>query len=303
MPPFNYFLIGDAAPTAGRYYQVDTKEYKTLRKNEGGAYWNFERVTFVLSLVVQLGVLIFSVATLFAGDPPPLLELILYLETVVQLVEFVWYVALGVRWFLFKKEIKVVYRYIDWAVTTPIMLCTLYFLTLYFNDMAQRVKHPDMPCMSVAELRAHDKFALTIAGIVGADLAMLFFGAMVEGNLCGAVFRTVPTDTTETETPKVVPGWLKYPRIFLSLGFLPLVLAFLPHVVTASTNPSDEAGPMILVTFVLWALYGVVAVAAYGEQYAPWRNAFYNILDLLSKNLAGVVVSVVALGATCPAAL
>ena len=48
---------------------------------------------------------------------------------------------------------------------------------------------------------------------------------------------------------------------------------------------------------------GVVAVAAYGEQYAPWRNAFYNILDLLSKNLAGVVVSVVALGATCPAAL
>ena len=179
MPPFNYFLIGDAAPTAGRMYN----KMQTYKGPEEG-YWNFERVTFVFSLVVQLGVLIFSVATLFAGDPPPLLELILYLETVVQLVEFVWYVVLGVLWFFFKKEIKVVYRYIDWAVTTPIMLCTLFFLTLYFNNMAQRVKHPDMPCMSVAELRAHDKFALTIAGIVGADLAMLFFGAMVEGNLC-----------------------------------------------------------------------------------------------------------------------
>ena len=146
MPPFNYFLIGDAAPTAGR-------PYDSRPTDPEGRYWNFERVTFILSLVVQLGVLIFSVATLFAGDPPPLLELILYLETVVQLVEFVWYVALGVRWFFFKKEIKVVYRYIDWAVTTPIMLCTLYFLTLYFNDMAQRVKHPDMLACR-AELRA-----------------------------------------------------------------------------------------------------------------------------------------------------
>ena len=35
---------------------------------------------------------------------------------------------------------------------------------------------------------------------------------------------------------------------------------------------------------------------------AQWRNAFYNILDLLSKNLAGVVVSIVAFHAECAAA-
>ena len=55
-------------------------------------------------------------------------------------------------------------------------------------------------------------------------------------------------------------------------------------------------------TFAIWSLYGVVAIAANGEERAQWRNAFYNILDLLSKNLAGVVVSIIAFEAECVAA-
>jgi hypothetical protein len=59
---------------------------------------------------------------------------------------------------------------------------------------------------------------------------------------------------------------------------------------------------VVVPTFVLWTLYGVVAIAAYGEERAQWRNAFYNLLDLLSKNLAGVVVSIIAFEAECVAA-
>ena len=54
---------------------------------EAGCHNSFQDVTFVISLVVQLAVLIFSLVTLGIGNPPPLLQLILVLETVVQGVE------------------------------------------------------------------------------------------------------------------------------------------------------------------------------------------------------------------------
>ena len=50
-------------------------------------HYSFQDVTFVISLVVQLAVLIFSLVTLGIGNPPPLLQLILVLETIVQGVE------------------------------------------------------------------------------------------------------------------------------------------------------------------------------------------------------------------------
>lgn len=52
-----------------------------------GCHNSFQDVTFVISLVVQLAVLIFSLVTLGLGNPPPLLQLILVLETIVQGVE------------------------------------------------------------------------------------------------------------------------------------------------------------------------------------------------------------------------
>ena len=99
-------------------------------------------MTFVISLVVQLAVLIFSLVTLGIGNPPPLLQLILVLETVVQGVEFLWYSIIGALYFFKKSTFGVEYRYIDWVVTTPIMLITLFFLVIYFNS----------PCMEVAKL-------------------------------------------------------------------------------------------------------------------------------------------------------
>jgi len=50
-------------------------------------HYSFQDITFVISLVVQLAVLIFSLVTLGIGNPPPLLQLILVLETIVQGVE------------------------------------------------------------------------------------------------------------------------------------------------------------------------------------------------------------------------
>ena len=232
---------------------------------EPGCHYSFQDVTFVISLVVQLGVLIFSLVTLGIGNPPPLLQLILVLETIVQGVEFVWYAVIGALYFFKKKHFGVEYRYIDWVITTPIMLITLFFLVIYFHE----------PCMETGKLVDFPGFAGLLALIVLADWAMLLVGVIVEANLCEIRKRR----------------WAWY---LLFLGFIPLCLAFIPHVLAASERPSEEAVAVIVPTFILWTLYGIVAIAAYGDDRAQWRNGFYNVLDLLSKNLAGIVVSIVA---------
>ena len=237
-------------------------------------HYSFQDVTFVISLVVQLCVLIFSLVTLGIGNPPPLLQLILVLETVVQGVEFLWYLTIGALYFFRKMTFGVEYRYIDWFITTPIMLLTLFFLVIYFH----------FPCLEVAKLVDFPGFGGLLALIVLADWGMLFLGCMVEANWWN-VRR------------------IKYIRWLLALGFVPLCLAFIAHVIAATERPSDEAVAVVVPTFILWSLYGIVAIAAYGEERAQWRNAFYNILDLLSKNLAGIVVSIIAFEAECVPAL
>ena len=239
-----------------------------------GCHSSFQDITFVISLVVQLAVLIFSLVTLGIGNPPPLLQLILVLETIVQGVEFVWYAVIGALYFFKKKHFGVEYRYIDWVITTPIMLVTLFFLVIYFH----------FPCLEVAKLVDFPGFAGLLVLIVLADWAMLLVGVIVEANLC--------------EIRKKRWAWY-----LLFLGFIPLCLAFIPHVLAAAERPSESAVAVIVPTFILWSLYGVVAIAAYGDDRAQWRNAFYNILDLLSKNLAGIVVSIIAFQEECVAAL
>ena len=212
-------------------------------------HYSFQDTTFVISLVVQLAVLIFSLVTLGIGNPPPLLQLILVLETVVQGVEFLWYSVIGALYFFKKWTFGVEYRYIDWLITTPIMLITLFLLVLYFHQ----------PCIEVAKVVDFPGFAGLLVLIVLMDWLMLFLGCMVEAN------------------------WFKireksWARWLLFLGFIPLCLAFIAHIMAATERPSDEAAAVIVPTFILWCLYGVVAIAAYGEDRAQWRNAFYNLL-------------------------
>ena len=234
--------------------RIPKAEYQPLVGKEPvdaakSCHYSFQDVTFVISLVVQFCVLIFSVVTLGVGNPPPLLQLILVLETVVQGVEFLWYATIGALYFFKKWTFGVEYRYIDWVVTTPIMLISLFFLVIYFH----------FPCLEVAKLVDFPGFGGLLALIILADWGMLFLGCMVEANWWN-VRR------------------LKYVRWLLALGFVPLCVAFIPHVIAATERPSDMAVAVVVPTFVLWSLYGVVAIAAYGEERAQWRNAFYNLL-------------------------
>lgn len=228
-----------------------------------GIVWDWQSTTFVVSLVVQLLVLIFSLVTLFIGSPPPVLQTILILESVVQGVELLWYLGIAFRFAVLEIDTPVVYRYIDWAVTTPTMLISLFFLLIYFSDT----------CTTNKELRNYRSFVLYIILIAVFDLCMLACGVIYENNV-----------------KRVRERW--WGGVIIALGFAFLVAAFFPHYDALSRNFTVEGIWTIVLTILLWAVYGVVAFVADDPK---TRNAFYNILDVFSKNVAGLLVSILAL--------
>ncbi len=87
---------------------------------------DFQTISFALSWLMQLVTLIVSVVALAQGGLPHVLFTIVVLELVVQIVEIVWYTTVGalVVTGVFKR-ISIAYRYMDWLVTTPIMMVRL----------------------------------------------------------------------------------------------------------------------------------------------------------------------------------
>ena len=227
--------------------------------------WNTQTITFVISLAVQLAVLIFSLVTLGMGSPPPVLRIILTLETVVQGVELTWYTGIAIR-FLCGYSTGVWARYIDWTVTCPTMLLSFYFLVLYFAN----------ECMTASELTDTPRFVPYVVVIVLMDWLMLALGFVYEIDLCSLQ----------------ASAWGRWPLI---VGFVPLLLSFLPHFDALASDPTWEGYVVVFANLLAWSIYGIVSIVFFGRGGAEAKNSAFNLLDLFSKNAAGLVVSVVAL--------
>lgn len=84
-----------------------------------------------VSLLFQLVIGLVTSATLFLPLPQygraEDLRTILWLEVVSQGIEFLWYLAVVVRW----RGIATYTRYIDWVLSTPVMLTSLGMFFLY----------------------------------------------------------------------------------------------------------------------------------------------------------------------------
>lgn len=240
--------------------------------------WNAQNITFVISLVVQLLVLIFSIVALSRGqDVPEVLALILGLETGVQVVELLWYSIIGLLFRFGKKlvgrscEFGIEYRYIDWMFTTPVMLATLYFLLHHFGNH----------CLTIEQLLNKTFFVGFLILILVFDWLMLLVGFAYEREWFGKL-----TDFSD-EPHKGIP---------MLLGFVFLFLAFIPHFSVLTETPTGEGVALVVITIVLWLIYGIIAWIWLGKASGVMnKNAAYNILDLFSKNAIGVTVSILAL--------
>jgi len=257
----------------------------------GLSYEAVQNYTFGFSLVVQVCVLIASFISFFF-PMTDLLHKIAAIEFAVQVVEFVWYLVIFLKWrgvfrsgnhperwpdWLKTEATPVVARYIDWWFSTPAMLCSILLALAFFQN----------PCARSLDVANEYGWAFPI--LIVLDWLMLLIGALAEGRYYWK------------DSPEFDRRW-----ILGAGGGAPLVAIFVLYFWLLGENLySDEGFVLLLITLVLWTLYGVVAVWLVAPQgakdtdadlirRAQLKNAWYNILDLFSKNAMGIIITVVA---------
>lgn len=258
-----------------------------------GVCYDTQSTTFALSLAAQATTLIFSLVALAYGhDPPEALSTILVLETVVQVVELAWYTIVALVVYLCEPIVPVQTRYFDWFVTTPTMLISLYFFLVYQGKLEK-----GSSCVSNRDLSDSKDFEVRLAVIVVFDWMMLALGLVHERS----AWRRHKVSDLGVVQQEQRRRWVCgiFPRFAPELyaGFVAFVIAFIPHFIILEEEYSDEGLALMLVTFAVWAVYGIVAIIfdSKTEQGQKSKNSFYNILDVVSKNVFGLVVSIVAL--------
>jgi bacteriorhodopsin len=170
-----------------------------------------------ISLAAQVVLGLVSLVGFFAisYDDDTVLLGLLIMDTAVQVVEFAFYaymVRVGV--------LDTWYRYLDWFVTTPVMLLSTIILMEHFNDAAT----------TFASFFA-DYWRDTVYILVN-NAIMLAFGLASER------------------------GWIER-RLALSLGFIPFASSFAIALAEFARSPLSVA--LGVFVCVVWTLYGVVA--------------------------------------------
>ena len=261
--------------------------------------WTRQEWSFAISWLVQLAVLIVSVVAMQKDGIPEVLSLVLLLETIIQGIEFSWYTIVGLLYLCGRASIDVGYRYIDWALSTPLMLITLMFFALWEANR----------CVRREDLLGYDSSrVVALVVIIACDWLML---------LVGAAYANAKPDGTGmwarlTRTYDFLFFFTKRKGDGLFIGWLFFLGAFTPLFVMMATDHFKIGGQLsIVLSFCVWCLYGVVAVARHWSKKSiteemantHWSksiteemaNTLYNYLDLVSKNIMGIIVAVVVL--------
>lgn len=154
-----------------------------------------------------------------------ILREILLSEVAVQAVEFVFYCYLVYKIVFSHVPITITsQRYIDWVITTPIMLINFALLFLYLNK-----KHENRPYFELIKEEAP-----TLIKILVANALMLLFGFLGEIGLMNNCIST-------------------------ALGFIPF--AYLFQQLYANYVGDDVTSQSVFYSiFLVWGLYGVSAV-------------------------------------------
>jgi hypothetical protein len=240
-----------------------------------------QEFTFALSIGGQIITFALGVVSLAQQSLGETLQLILVLEVLVQGVEFGFYLIVGLRYLFWKSSTPLVLRYADWVFSTPLQLIGLFFFVLWSANR---------DCIKNDDLASNGSRVAAIVVVILFDWIMLGFGAIFELSDVG---NTV-AQRWASAVQQFVGGNRK---IAVATGFLPFFAAFTPILVALGTAYSDWGLVSVLITMTSWAGYGFVAIFVESEER---KNSILNILDLVSKNLVGVIISGIALGYTAP---
>ena len=181
------------------------------------------------------------------------LQVIVVLETVSQFIELAWYTYV----LCMAVHIRSWMRYLDWILSTPLMLFSLAF---FFEHRRVFVARGGISDPS-AVFRAPG-----ILGVFVFNNVMLFFGWALERTILCLPSR----------------------RQLLAGGFVAFVGSFASLFTYVDANDA-VSNAVFWSTAVVWSLYGVAAALPYVEQ-----QVTYNLVDIVSKNGYGIFVTVYA---------
>lgn len=211
--------------------------------------------TVKVSLVLQVIAGIITIYGLFikVKKEDIILNNILVIDVIVQCVEFIFYVYLAMNLYTLDNNIIASQRYIDWVITTPIML---YSTVLYMEyENASKLQ----PNKIVTIEKVNKKYGKDIMFILLFNFAMLIFGLLGETNIINKT-------------------------IAIPLGFVFFGLSF-NKIWEVFAKITETSRVLFYVLIFIWALYGFAAIFSV----LP-KNIMYNCLDIVSKNFYGLFI-------------
>lgn len=210
------------------------------------------RKTILFSLIVQIITGFISLHGFFVDipDKDKILKDILGMETVVQFVELFFYI--WISYALVSVKSMASRRYIDWFITTPVMLIST-IIFMKYNEIRKLGGNT----FTLKEFFQDNKD--NVVAIILLNLGMLVFGYLGEVN--------------------ILPKYLS-----VSIGFLFFIGAF--YIIYRDYGIKTELGKKLFYfMFLVWSLYGIAAVAP-----PDIKNTSYNILDIIAKNFYGLFI-------------
>lgn len=213
---------------------------------------NLLNLTSYSSLFIQLitGIVGIKGLSYKLDKKDEILKSALKLETLVQLIEFIFYLYLvySIHNKILPNNITSI-RYFDWAITTPTMLLST-IIYLKYNEEKERNK-----TIKLFDLLKSEKN--NILKILVANWMMLLFGYLGEINIIDIKYTT-PI------------GFIFFAYVFKMLY---------SNYAVKTYQGLKLYWPM----FIIWSLYGVAAVFDFNI-----KNTSYNILDIFAKNFYGI---------------
>lgn len=214
---------------------------------------NIVIITTWISLFVQLitTIIPLDAFSIKLKESDKILKDILVVETIVQTVEFTFY--LGLLFLLKNLNQYTPTRYFDWFITTPTML----FSTIVFMKYSELKENKQEAPFTLLDFIKDNKKNITKLFIYNA--LMLIFGYLGETNI-------LPLHISTT------------------IGFVFFYLAF--KLIYDEYGVKSKSGKSIFwILGSVWALYGVAAVMP-----VTIKNVSYNFLDVISKNFYGLFI-------------
>jgi len=208
-----------------------------------------------ISLSVQILAGIISVIGLFikVKKEDIILTKILLIDTIVQCIEFIFYIYLANNLYTLNNNVIASQRYFDWVITTPIMLYSTVLYMEYENNLVNKREN----IVTIESI--NKKYGKDIIYILLFNFGMLLFGYLGEINFINK-------------------------EIGIPIGFIFFGLSF-NKIWEVFAKTSNISRILFYILILVWGLYGIAAMFSV----LP-KNIMYNILDIFSKNFYGLFI-------------